>query len=57
MFTVTLHFSKETPGTYRYDFERRSDLDDPPPVTSVYVKKHAFPDGAPKSITVTVEAA
>lgn len=48
--TVALSFSKETPGTYRFDA-----TDPDAPITSLYVRKSGMPDGAPKSITITVQ--
>lgn len=47
---VKLNFTKETPGTYRFDA-----ADPNAPITSLYIRKAGLPPGAPKAITVTVE--
>jgi hypothetical protein len=48
--TVTLEKGKETKGTYRFDSP-----DPNAPITSVYVRKSAFVDGAvPARIVLTV---
>lgn len=48
---VSLTFTKETPGTYRFDNDDRDAV-----ITSLYVRKAAFPNGAPTTVTLTVEA-
>jgi hypothetical protein len=47
---VAMNFTKETPGTYRFDA-----VDPDAPITNVYVKKAGMPDGAPKTITVIAQ--
>lgn len=47
---IVMHFTKETPGTFRFDA-----ADPDAPITNVYVKKAGMPDGAPKSITVIAQ--
>ena len=47
--TITFSFKKETKGTYVY----ASDAADAP-VTQIYVRKDALPQGAPATITVTI---
>lgn len=47
--TVILHLNRETKNTYRFD-----DANEDSAIPSLYVKKAAFKDGAPESITVTV---
>jgi hypothetical protein len=46
---VTLTFSKETKNTFVF-----VDQEDGAVIPSLYVRKEAFPNGAPDSITVTV---
>jgi len=51
--SVTLEKSKETKGTYRFDSPDPNAV-----ITSVYVRKSAFDDGAvPKRIVLTVAEA
>ena len=45
---VAMKFKKETPGTYVYEA-----TDEDAPITTLYVKKAAMPDGEWKSLTIT----
>lgn len=54
--TTVLVLTKETAGTYRFDHPDAGDKDKKPALGNVYMSKSAFPAGAPKKITVTVEA-
>lgn len=47
--TVTLALNRETKNTYRFDDPAEDSV-----LPSLYVKKSAFPKGAPESVTVTV---
>lgn len=47
---VELTYKKETPGTFVFSNENEGCI-----VPSVYIKKAAFPKGAPKSIKITIE--
>lgn len=47
--SVPLDLTRETKNTFRFDSD-----DEDAVITSLYVKKSAFPKGAPESITVTV---
>jgi hypothetical protein len=51
-FNLVFDLEKETPGTFRY----RERTDDSPVVGTLYVKKAALPNGAPKALTVTVNS-
>lgn len=48
--TVTLVKNRETKNTYRFD-----SADEDSPIPSLYVRKSAFPNGQPESVTVTVK--
>lgn len=48
--TVTLTKNRETKNTYRFDDPNEDSV-----IPSLYVKKSAFPNGQPDSITVTVK--
>lgn len=48
--TVTLTKNRETKNTFRFDDPNEDSL-----IPSLYVKKSAFPNGAPESVTVTVK--
>jgi hypothetical protein len=52
MITVEMKLTKTTPGTYRYDATNRDAV-----ITSIYVKKAGYPDGAPEVIKVQVASA
>ena len=47
---ITFKLEKETKGTYRFKEEGAT-----PKVGTLYVKKTAFPKGAPETLTVTIE--
>lgn len=49
---IHLKATKETKGTYVYGTD-----DDTAAVSSLYIKKAAFKDGAPKAISVTITPA
>lgn len=50
-FTVTLHKTKETKGTVRFDSK-----DENPLIRTIYVSKDAFPEGVfPDCIDLTVD--
>lgn len=49
--TVSMSLEKETPGTYRY-----ADATEDSVMPTLYIRKGAFPQGAPQSITVSVTA-
>ncbi len=46
-FEIDMTFSKETPGTFVFANEDA-------PVRTLYVRKEAYPNGAPEKITITV---
>ena len=48
---VPMTFKKATPGTFVFEA-----ADPDAPVTTLYIRKTGMPDGAPKTITVTVGA-
>ena len=47
--SVEMKFKKETPGTYVYE-----DVSDDAPITTLYIRKDAMPNGATKIVSVTV---
>jgi hypothetical protein len=47
--SIPMSLTKETKGTFVFAADR-----DDAVVTTVYVRKAAFPDGAPAAITLTV---
>ncbi len=47
--SIRMEQDKETKGTYRYATQEEGAV-----VRTVYISKLAFPDGAPKSIEVTI---
>jgi len=49
---TTLKLDRDTKGTFVF----KNDAEDAP-IPSLYIKKHAFPGDAPKSITVEFKAA
>lgn len=49
VFSVTMKRSKETKGTFVYTCD-----DEDAAVPTLYVKKHAFDDKAPKVIKLTI---
>ena len=51
-FSVGFSFERETPGTYR--FMENGDKETHR-IGTLYVKKSAFPKGAPKGLRVSVE--
>lgn len=48
--TVTLALNRETKNTYRFDAPEEDAA-----IPSLYVRKGAFPNGAPESVTITVK--
>lgn len=46
---VAMHQTKQTKGTYVYGAD-----EDDSPITTLYIRKEGFPEGAPENITVTV---
>ena len=48
--TVTLEWTKSTKGTQVYSCNDTDTL-----VSSIYIKRNALPDKAPKNITLTIE--
>jgi hypothetical protein len=48
---VTLELSRETPGTFRFDAADKDAV-----ITSLYVKKSGFPNGAPATVKLTIES-
>lgn len=63
ILTQTLHLSRETKGTFRFDAPGEVPGHGEPHLTSIYVRKDAFVDGAgiqraaPAAIVVTIDAA
>lgn len=49
---VTLQFEKSTKGTHVFKDESDNAM-----IPALYIRKHAFPNGEPSSITVTVDSA
>ncbi len=47
--TVRMKLDRETPGTYLYKSVKEDAV-----ITALYVKKAAYPDGAPQKIAVVV---
>lgn len=50
MIAVKMHLAKETKGTYVY-----ADSADDTNVPSIYIRKTAFPDGPPETITLEIK--
>lgn len=48
--TVDLTMNRETKNTYRFDAS-----EDDAAIPSLYVRKSAFPNGAPEKVTITVK--
>lgn len=51
MINIEMKLTRTTPGTYRYDAVDRDAV-----IVSLYIKKAAYPDGAPETIKVQVAA-
>jgi hypothetical protein len=47
---VKFNYLKDTPGTYRFEEEDPEGL-----VRTLYIRKDAYPDGAPKKLEVTIK--